>query len=86
MWLLVMFSGDVYTTPLFSEQNGLDQRTSMIRTAIAADDKEVLVILRRMKSAISHFVGHKKIYECTRVETRCLRQKKNDIPIIRIFH
>ncbi|XP_044164264.1 uncharacterized protein LOC114965636 isoform X2 [Acropora millepora] len=34
--------GDLYTTPLFSEQNGLDQRTSMIGTATAADDKEVL--------------------------------------------
>ena len=60
MWLLVMFSEDVNTTPLFSEQDELDQRTSMIGTAIAADDEEVLVILRRMKSAISHFVGHKK--------------------------
>ena len=58
MWLLVMFSGDVYTTPSFSEQDELDQRT--IGTATAADDKEVLVILRSMKSAISHFVGHKK--------------------------
>ena len=46
--------------PLFSEQDELDQRTGMIGTATAADDNEVLVILRRMKSAISHFVGHKK--------------------------
>ena len=60
MWLLVMFSGDVYTTPLASEQEELDQRTGMIGTNTAADDKGVLVILRLMKSAISHFVGDKK--------------------------
>ena len=60
MWLLVMFSGDAYTTPLFSEQDELDQRTGMIGTATAAHDKEVLVILRSMKSAVNHFIGDKK--------------------------
>ena len=29
-------------------------------TAIAADDEEVLVIFRSMKSGVSHFVGDKK--------------------------
>ena len=29
-------------------------------TVIAADDEEVLVIFRSMKSAVSHFVGDKK--------------------------
>ena len=29
-------------------------------TAIAADDEEVLVSFRSMKSAVSHFVGDKK--------------------------
>ncbi|XP_015777305.1 PREDICTED: uncharacterized protein LOC107355277 isoform X2 [Acropora digitifera] len=33
---------DAYTTPLFSEQDELDQRTGMIGTATAADNKEVL--------------------------------------------
>ena len=46
MWLLVMFSGDVDTTPLFSEQDEFDQRTGMIGTNTAADDKEMLVILQ----------------------------------------
>ena len=46
-------------TPLFSEQV-LNQRTDVIGTATAADDKEVLVILRNMKSAINHFIGDKK--------------------------
>ena len=64
-----MFSGDVYTTPLFFEQDELDQRTGMIGTAPAADDKEVLVILRRNKSSRSHFVGD-KLFERMRVETR----------------
>ena len=35
--------------PLFSGEVVLDQRTGMIGTATAADDKEVLVILRSMK-------------------------------------
>ena len=35
--------------PLFSGEVVLDQRTSMIGTATAVDDKEVLVILRSMK-------------------------------------
>ena len=48
------------TTPLFSEQVVLNQRTDMIGTATAADDKEVLVILRIMNSAINHFIGNKK--------------------------
>ena len=47
-------------TPLLSEQVVLNQRTDMIATATAADDKEVLVILRRMKISLSHFVGDKK--------------------------
>ena len=47
-------------TPLFSEQVVLNQRTDMIGMATAADDKEVLVILCSMKSAINHFIGDKK--------------------------
>ena len=47
-------------TPIFSQEVVLDQRTGMIGTATAADDEEVLVILRRMKSAVGHFVGDKK--------------------------
>ena len=61
MWLLVMFSGDAYRTPLFSEQDVPYQGTGMIGMATAVDDKEVLVIFHRMKSAISHFIGDKKI-------------------------
>ena len=34
--------------------------TGMIGTATAADDEEVLVILRSVKSAVSHFVADKK--------------------------
>ena len=45
---------------LFSEDVVLDQRTGRIRMATAADDEEVLVILRSMKSAVSHFVGDEK--------------------------
>ena len=60
MWLLVMFSRDAYRTPLFSEQDARDQGTGMIGMATTVDDKEALVILRRMKSAISHFIGDKK--------------------------
>ncbi|XP_015777306.1 PREDICTED: uncharacterized protein LOC107355277 isoform X3 [Acropora digitifera] len=37
-----MVCEDAYTTPLFSEQDELDQRTGMIGTATAADNKEVL--------------------------------------------
>ena len=47
-------------TPLFSEEVALDQGTGMIGVGTAADDEEVLVILRSMKSAGSHFVGDKK--------------------------
>ena len=46
--------------PLFSGEVVLAQRTGMIATATAADDKKVLVILRFMKCAGSHFVGDKK--------------------------
>ena len=45
---------------LFSKEVVLDQRTGMTGTATAADDTEVLVIWRSMKSAVSHFVGDKK--------------------------
>ena len=45
-------------TALFKEL-GLDKRTAMIE-ATDSDDKEVLVILRSMKSAVSHFVGDNK--------------------------
>ena len=62
LWLLVMFSGDAYRTALFSKQ---DQKIGMIRPATAAGDKEVLVILCSMKSAISHFLRH-NIYLSTR--------------------
>ena len=55
MWLLVMFSGDAHRTPSFSEQDVLDQGTG-IGLATAVDDKEVLVTLRSMKSAISHLI------------------------------
>ena len=54
LWLLVMFSGDAYKTPLFSKKDDLDQKLGMIGRATAAGDKEVLVILRSMKSAVSH--------------------------------
>ena len=47
-------------TPLFSKEVVLDQRTGMIETATAADDKEVLVILRSIKRSVSHFVEDKK--------------------------
>ena len=60
MWLLVMFSGDAYRTPSFSEQDVLDQGTG-VWLATAVDDKEMLVILRSMKSTISHFIGDKNI-------------------------
>ena len=46
-------------TPLSPEEVALDQGTGMIGTATAAHDEEVLVILRSMKSAVSHFVGDK---------------------------
>ena len=60
MWLLVMFSGDAYRTPSFSEHDVLDHGTG-ICLATAVDDKEVLVILCSMNSAISHFIGDKNI-------------------------
>ena len=49
-------------TPLFSKEVVLDQRTGMIGTATTADDEEVMVILRSMKSAESHFAGDKKYF------------------------
>ena len=50
LWLLVMFSGDAYRTPLFSEQDNLDQNIGMINgTNTAAGDKKVLVILCSIK-------------------------------------
>ena len=67
MWLLVMFLGDAYRTPLFLEQDVFDQGTGMIGMATAVDDKGVLVILGGMKSAISHFIGDKKYL---RVQTK----------------
>ena len=60
MWLLVMFSGDAYRTPSFSEQDVLDQGTG-IGLATAVDYKDVLVTLCSMKSAISLFIGDKNI-------------------------
>ena len=60
MWLLVMFSGDAYRTPSFSEQDVLDQGTG-IWLATTVDDKDMLVILCSMKSTISHFIGDKNI-------------------------
>ena len=53
-------------TPLSLEEVALDQGTGVIGTATVADDEEVLVILLSMKSAVSHFVGDKKIFERTR--------------------
>ena len=47
-------------TPFFCKEIVLNQRTGMIGTATAADDKELLVIFRGMKSAGSHFLGDKK--------------------------
>ena len=55
-----MFSGNANITPSFSEQDVLDQGTD-VRMATAVDDKEVLVILRNMKSEINHFIGDKYI-------------------------
>ena len=49
------------TTCLSFEEVAHYQATGMIGTATAADDEEVLVILRSMKSAVSHFVGDKII-------------------------
>ena len=54
-----MIAMDVATS-LSSEEVAHSQETGMIGTATAADDEEVLVILRSMKSAVSHFVGDKK--------------------------
>ena len=57
---MVMFSGDTYrTTPLLSEQDVLDHRTGMIGMTTAVDNKEVLVILHSMKSAVSHYEDKK---------------------------
>ena len=50
-----MFSEDAYTTPLFSEQDELDQRTGMIGTATAADNKEVLVIFAQHEKCSKPF-------------------------------
>ena len=47
-------------TPLSSEEVAHYEGAGMIGTATAADDEQVLVILRSMKSAVSHFVGDKK--------------------------
>ena len=47
-------------TCLSSEEGAHYQATGMTGTATAADDEEVLVILRSMKSVASHFVGDKK--------------------------
>ena len=47
-------------TSLSCENVAHDQGTGMIGTATAADDEEVVVILRSMKSAVRHFVGDKK--------------------------
>ena len=47
-------------TCLSSEEAAHYQTTGMIGTATAADHQEVLVILRSMKSAVSHFVEDKK--------------------------
>ena len=69
-------------TPLFSEEVALDQGTGMIGTATVADDEEVLVILRSMTSAVSHFVGDKKIFQRTKEKKFT---KKNYIWIIKIF-
>ena len=44
---------------LSSEEVAHHQATGMIGTATAADDEEVVVILRSMKSVASHFVGVK---------------------------
>ena len=43
-------------TSLSSEEVAHYQATGMIGTATAADDEEVVVILRSMKSVVSHFV------------------------------
>ena len=45
---------------LFSDEVAHYQKTGMIGPATVSDDVEVLVILRSMKSAVSHFVGDKK--------------------------
>ena len=47
-------------TSSFPEEVAHYQATGMIGTSTAADDEEVLVILRSMKSVASHFVGDKK--------------------------
>ena len=74
-------------TPLFSKEVALDQGTGMIGTATVADDEEVLVILRSMKSAVSHFVDDKKYLSAheTRNKKQEVHEKKIYIPIIKMF-
>ena len=70
LWLRIFFQGEKEdsdemigterATSLSSEEVTLDQRTGMIGPATDSDDEEVLVILRSMKSAVSHFVGDNK--------------------------
>ena len=55
-----MMIGMERATCLSSEEVTHNQLSGMIDTATAADDEEVQVIFRSMKSAISHFVGDKK--------------------------
>ena len=85
LWLRIFFQGEKEdsdemigterATSLSSEEVALDQRTGMIGPATDSDDEEVLVILRSMKSAVSHFVGYKKIFQRMRVERRSLQKK-----------
>ena len=70
-------------TPLFSKEVVLDQRTDMIGTATAADDEEVLVILRSVKSAVSHFVADKKYAHES--GNKKFTIKRNYIPVIKLF-
>ena len=72
-------------TSLSSEEVAHYQGTGMIGTATAADDEEVLVILRSMKSAVSHFVGDKKYLSAHETRNKKFTKKKNYIPIIKMF-
>ena len=83
MCLRFVFSGKADCTTLSPQKGRLDQGTG-IWLATAVDDKEMLVILRSMKSTISHFIGDKNIwvYES---RNKKFMEKNNDILIIKIF-
>ena len=70
-------------TPLSLEEVALDQGTGVIGTATSADDEEVLVIVRSMKSAVSHFVGENKYLSAHETRNKKCTKKENYIWIIK---